>query len=88
MRIISLGRFWAVNHVACFCHVVVQMIMMNEMILWYGATHTLLIASKQFFIHKTLDMDGSALKHFKHPDCKNALERTPRCHMHAFIFLT
>ena len=31
-------------------------------------------------------MDGSALKHFIHPDYKNALEGTFRCHMHAFIF--
>ena len=41
MRIISLGRFWAVNHVAGFCHVVAQMIM-NEMIL---CNTLLLIAS-------------------------------------------
>ena len=33
-------------------------------------------------------MDGSALKHFKHPDYKNALKESPRCHMHAFISLT
>ena len=33
-------------------------------------------------------MDGSALKHFKHPDYKNALEGIPRCHMHAFTSLT
>ena len=42
---------------------------------------------KTCLIH-SLDMDESALKHFKHPDYKNALEGTPRCHMHAFISLT
>ena len=44
-----------------------------------------------FHAQNSLDIDGSNLKHFKHPDCKNALdmlEGTPRCHMHAFIFLT
>ena len=38
MRIISQGSFWVVNHVAGFCHVVAQKIMMDEMILSYGAT--------------------------------------------------
>ena len=36
----------------------------------------------------SLVMDGSALKHFKYPDYKNALEGIFRCHMHAFIFST
>ena len=36
MRIISLCSFWAVNQIAGFCHVVAQMIMMNEMILSRG----------------------------------------------------
>ena len=79
MRIISLGSFWAVNHFAGFCHVVAQMIMINETLL--------LIASKNIFHSQNcLVMDGSALKHFKHPGYKNALEGTFRCHMHAFIF--
>ena len=41
-----------------------------------------------FHSQNSLVMDGSALKHFKHPDYKNALEGSFRCHMHAFIFLT
>ena len=81
MRIISLCSFWAVNHVASFCHVVAQMIIMNEIILSYGATHYCSFT-------KLHVMDGSALKHFKYPDNKNALEGIIRCHMHAFIFLT
>ena len=40
-----------------------------------------------FHSQNSLVMDGSALKDFKHPDYKNALEGTFRCHMHAFIFL-
>ena len=39
-----------------------------------------------FHSQNSLDMDGSTLKHFKHPDYKNALERTPRCHTHALIY--
>ena len=58
------------------------MIMMNEIIVSYCALH---ITVNCF---KTLDMDGSALKHFKHPDYKNALEGSSRCHLHAFISLT
>ena len=38
MRIIKLGSCWAFNHVAGFCHVVAHMIMINEMILSFGAT--------------------------------------------------
>ena len=37
-----------------------------------------------FHSQNSLDMDGSALKHFKHPDYKNALEGTPRCNMHGY----
>ena len=33
-----------------------------------------------FHSQNSLVMDGSALKHFKHPDYKNALEGTFRCH--------
>ena len=62
--------------------------MMNEMILSYCVLHITVNCSKICFIHKTLDMDGSALKHLKHPDYKNALEGSSRCHMHAFISLT
>ena len=41
-----------------------------------------------FHSQNSLDMDGSALKRFKHPDYINALEGTPTCHMHAFISRT
>ena len=41
-----------------------------------------------YLIHKTLVMDGSTLKHFKHPDYENALKGTFRRQLHAFIFLT
>ena len=61
---------------------------MNEMIVSYCALHITVNCFKTCFIRKTLDMDGSALKHFKHPDYKNALEGSSRCHMHAFISLT
>ena len=60
---------------------------MNDFVLWRNTL--LLIASNMFHSQNfLLDMDGSGLKHFKHTDYKNALEGTPRCHMHAFISLT
>ena len=64
------------------------MIMINEMILSSGPTHYCLLLQNMFHSQNSLDMDGSALKHFKHPVYRNALEGTPRCHMHAFISLT
>ena len=64
------------------------MIMMNELILSYGATHKSNCFKNNFHSQNSLVMDGSALKHFKHPDYKNALEGTFRFHMHTFILLT
>ena len=64
------------------------MIMMNELILSYSATHNCLLLQKLFHSQNSLVMDGSDLKHCKHPDYKTALEGTFRCQMHAFIFLT
>ena len=69
-----------------FCHVVAQMIMMNELILVQHITVNCF--QNNFHSQNSLVMDGSALKHFKHPDYKNALEGTFGCHMHAFTFLT
>ena len=51
MTIISVGSFWAVNHVGVcfFCHVLAQieMTMMNEMIL--SCCYTLLLIASIFF---------------------------------------
>ena len=52
------------------------MIMMNEIILSYGATHYCLLLQNIFHSQNSLVIDGSALEHFKHPDYKNALEGT------------
>ena len=73
MRIFSLSRFCPVKHVAGFFHVVAQKIMMNEMILSYGATHYCQLPQNIFHSQNSLDMDGSALKHLKHPDYKKCI---------------
>ena len=86
MRIISLGTFLAVNHVAGFCNVVAQMIMINEMLCHMVQHITVNCFKNIFHSQNCLVMDGSSSKHFKHPDYKNALEGTFRCHMQACIF--
>ena len=73
MRIICLGSFWSVNHVAGFCHVVAKIIMMNEMILPYGATHYCQLLQKDFHSQNFIVMDGSALKDFKLTDYKKSI---------------
>ena len=68
------------------------MIMMNELIMVQHITVNCF--KNNFHSQNSLVMDVSALKHFKHPDYKNALEGTFRCHNYvcikkiAFIFLT
>ena len=62
------------------------MIMINEMILSYGATHYCLLFQKDFHSQNSIVIDGSALKDFKHTDYKIALEGTVICHMHVYIF--
>ena len=56
IRSSSLGSFWAVNYVAGFCHVA-KMIMMNEMILSYGATHYRKLLQKHFSFKSSLCLE-------------------------------
>ena len=62
MTIISVGSFWAVNHVGGFCLVLAQieMIMINEMILSYAANVTVNCFKNNFHSQNSLVMDGSA----------------------------
>ena len=62
------------------------MIMMNELFCHMVQHITINCFKNNFYSQNSLVKDGSALKHLKHPDYKNALEGTFRCHMHAFIF--
>ena len=81
MRIISLCRFWAVNTNARFCHVEAQMIIMDEMICNLVQNISVNCFKNIFHSQNSLVIDGCALKHFKHPDYKNALGGTFRYHM-------